>query len=265
MGNSPKKTPTSVIEPLRQSLLDLGLTSNEISLYLASLSSGPKTLSSLAHQLGIQRPNLYKTIAQLEDRGLASFTATKQKKRTFVVEPPTRVRELLQKKRENITTDEHHLISAIPALMASYRQGEGSTKIKFFESRSEWMDAFFGTLDEADQIDWFGNYHEWVSFVTPEQEQLWVDKRIEKRIPIRLLMLPSEEGKGLINPKPQTQREYRLLNSKAPFDCSFQLYSNKVLLWQPKTPLAVLIEDENITQMFRAIFSTLWETASQNP
>jgi sugar-specific transcriptional regulator TrmB len=265
MKNKEKRDSQNASEPLRQSLIDLDLAPNEITLYLASLSLGPKTIAALAAHLGMRRPNLYKIITQLEARGLAHFTATKRKRRTFMVEPPTKVRELLQKKREGIMADEHRLVSAIPGLMARYRQGEGTTKIKFFESRSEWMDAFFGTLNEATQIDWFGNYHEWVSFVTPEQEQSWIEKRIKKGIPIRLLMLPSKEGEVLANAPQQFKREYRLLNSALSFDCSFQIYANKVLMWQPKTPLAVLIEDEYFAQMYRAIFATLWEKASEDP
>lgn len=259
MKNKADKKIGIASESLRQSLIDLGLTANEISLYLTSLSVGPVTIAALSHRLGVRRPNLYKIIAQLEARGLARFTATKRKRRTFMVEPPTIVRELLQKRRESIATDEHRLISAIPALMANYRQGEGSTKIKFFESREEWMNAFFDTLNEADNIEWFGNYHDWVSFVTPEQEKLWIEKRIQKKIPIKLLMLPSEEGAALVNPAPEDRREYRILDSATPFNCSFQVFSNKVLIWQPKMPLAVLIEDEYIAQMFRAIFQALWE------
>lgn len=261
MKNKGNKKAESASEPLRESLVDIGLTANEITLYLTSLSVGPITIAALSQRLGIRRPNLYKIIAQLEARGLARFMATKRQRRTFMVEPPTIVRELLQKKRESIATDEHRLVFAIPALMANYRQGEGSTKIKFFESREEWMNAFFDTLNETDSIEWFGNYHDWVSFVTPEKEKLWIEKRIEKKVSIKLLMLPSEEGASLVNPAPEDRREYRILNSAMPFNCSFQIFSNKVLLWQPKTPLAVLIEDEYIAQMFHAIFQMLWEKA----
>lgn len=265
MKNKANAKTTSVLDPLWQSLVDLELSPNEITLYLTSLASGPLPIAALASQLGMRRPNLYKVITQLEARGLARFSATKRKRRTFVVEPPTTVRELLQKKRESIASAEHHLAAIIPVLMAQYRQGEGATKVKIFETRDQWMQVFFDTLTEADRIDWFGNYHEWVSFVGAEQEQLWIAKRIEKQIPIRLLMLPSVEGSSLTEAPPQARREYRLLVSAVPFSCSFQIFANKILLWQPTTPLAVLIEDEYITQMFRAIFQTLWQTASQTP
>jgi hypothetical protein len=53
-------------------------------------------------------------------------------------------------------------------------------------------------------------------------------------------------------------RETRILQGGAPFATSFQLFANKVLIWQPKAPLAVLIEDEYIVQMLRSIFYLLW-------
>lgn len=245
---------------LSNALTELGLSSHETALYLTSIASGPTTIPTLAASLGVKRPNLYKIITQLENRGLAKFASTGQKLRTFMVEPPTVVRMLLEEKRNRIFKDEHQLLSVLPSLMAQYRQGEGPTKVKFFESREQWVNIFFDTLNEAEQIDWFGNYDEWLSFVGIENEQRWIEKRVEKKIPIRLLLLPSAEGEALSLEQKSAYRESRTLISPVTFGCSFQVFSNKVLIWQPKTPLAILVEDEYIARMFRAVYEMLWTT-----
>lgn len=41
------------------------------------------------------------------------------------------------------------------------------------------------------------------------------------------------------------------------FTTSFQIFANKAALWQPKAPLAVLIEDENLIQIFKGAFEYL--------
>lgn len=51
------------------------------------------------------------------------------------------------------------------------------------------------------------------------------------------------------------------INAPIPFQTAFQLFGNKVIIWQPKAPLAVLIEDEYIVQMLKSIFFIMWEKA----
>ena len=58
-------------------------------------------------------------------------------------------------------------------------------------------------------------------------------------------------------------RETRVLKTAQPFVTLFQLYANKALIWQPKAPLAILIEDEYIVQMLRSVFDVLWKQSGE--
>ena len=73
--------------------------------------------------------------------------------------------------------------------------------------------------------------------------------------------MPSKDAETLKASDAKEMRETRILKGLAPFAPIFQLYANKVIIWQPKAPLAMLIEDEYITQMLRSIFNALWEKA----
>jgi hypothetical protein len=42
---------------------------------------------------------------------------------------------------------------------------------------------------------------------------------------------------------------------------SFQLFANKVIIWQPKAPVAILIEDQYVIAMLKSIFDKLWEVS----
>jgi hypothetical protein len=70
--------------------------------------------------------------------------------------------------------------------------------------------------------------------------------------------LPGSDAETLRANDAQELRETRIVSGATPFATSFQLFANKVLIWQPKAPLAVLIEDEFIVQMLRSIFYVLW-------
>ncbi|OGF34831.1 hypothetical protein A2482_02030 [Candidatus Falkowbacteria bacterium RIFOXYC2_FULL_48_21] len=71
--------------------------------------------------------------------------------------------------------------------------------------------------------------------------------------------MPSETADQLQKTDSEQMRETRILNMQRPFEASFQLFGNKAIFWQPKAPLALLIEDEYIVKILKSVFYTLWE------
>lgn len=251
-----------VQKSLYTSLKELGLLESEANLYLTSLKLGPTTIASLATNLGIPRPNVYKAISGLENHGLARFSEKKRYTRTFVVEPPTVVLELIRKKRGVISDLDQTLVSAMPVLLANYHQGETPTKIKVLQGKEQYLNAFFSILDEeGEETQFFGSAKDFLKFVTWEEENRWMAKREERGIFIKSLLLPSEEAEMLHKTDPEHLREIRIIKGLSPFVTAFQLFANKAIIWQPAAPLAVLIEDEYIVSMLRSMFEKLWEQA----
>lgn len=251
---------SEVKKELYTSLKELGLTESEASLYIVSLALGPATIASLGEHLNIPRPNVYKLIAGLERHDLAKFSERKKYTRTFVVEPPTTVLEKLRQKREKVADLDQTLIGAMPDLLALYHQGETPTKIKVLGGRDQWEKVFFQVLDEAkDKIDFFGSADAFIELVTWDVEREWIKERVKKNIHINTLLVPGKEAQVLESTDEKEMRTTKLFNGKIPFVTGFMLYANKVIIWQPKAPLALLIEDEYIVQMLRSIFDVLWE------
>lgn len=251
-----KEVKQSVYEALKE----LGLSEPEIKLYTVSLLLGPSPIANLAQHIGISRPNLYKVILSLEKRGLAKFSDRKKYTRNFVVESPTVVLEKLRAKRESFDTLDHQITATMPDLLTLYRQGATPTKIKVLEGKEQLMKVFYQILDEAnEQIESFGSFSDNVSFFTWDISREWFKKRVAKRIRVRALALPSKEAELLRQCDQQELRETRILSGANPFVTSFTIFGNKVIVWQPKAPLAVLIEDEYIVQMLRSMFYALYE------
>lgn len=42
----------------------------------------------------------------------------------------------------------------------------------------------------------------------------------------------------------------------------FHIFSNKLVMWQPTVPMAVLIEDEYLVSMMKSVFDGMWERAT---
>lgn len=256
---------TELKELLYGSLKELNLTEQEINVYVVSLSLGPTSLANLADHLNIPRPNIYRPIEGLEKRGLAKFSDRKKFARTFMVEPPTAVTELLKERRETIASFDQKITGAMPDLLALYRQGNLPTNIKILQTKEQWMKAFFQILDEAkEEILFFGSVTDFIEFVSWSEEREWIKIRLRKNLFIKSLLLPSAETETLQKDDVKEFREIRTIQGLSPFPTSFQLFANKVIFWQPKSPLAVLIEDEYIVSMLKEIFHFLWKNSDPN-
>lgn len=235
----------------------------ETDLYLLSLSIGPTSIANLADHLHISRPNVYKLISGLEEHRLAKFSERKKFARTFMVESPTIVTGLLRRRRETIDGLDRTVVHAMPDLLALYRQGELPTSIKIFQGSEQFRKAYFQTLEEeAKEICFYGSAHDFLQFLPWSDEQEWIKLRVQKKIFARSLFLPSDETTAFQKEDKRYIRETRVLKEIAPFITAFQLYANKVIIWQPKVPLAVLIEDEYIAAMLKAMFETHWKLAA---
>ncbi|HCC83508.1 TPA: hypothetical protein DEP96_01510 [Candidatus Uhrbacteria bacterium] len=252
-------TNTEVKQNLYTSLKELGLTESEANLYLTSLTLGSVTIVSLAEHLSMPRPNVYKVIAGLEKHGLTKFSERKKQSRTFVVEPPTVVLELLRRKREAMASLDQTLVGSMPDLLALYHQGETPTKIKVYEGEDQWNKIFFKVLDEAkDKIDFFGSADAFIGLISWETELEWIRLRTSKNIHMNSLLTPGADAATLVQNDKLQMRTTRIFQGTLPFVTGFMLYANKVIIWQPKAPLAVLVEDEYIVAMLRSIFAALW-------
>lgn len=246
---------------LYKSLKELGLSEHEISLYTLSLSLGPVPITKLAEAMNIPRPNVYKLIEGLEQHKLANFQYQKHRKKTFMVESPTVIIDLIRKKREDLHSLDYQVTSLMPDLLALYRQGELPTSIKILENKQAFEKAFDDSLEETKDVsEFFGSTEDFITFISWEHEQNWIEKRVKKKLFIRVLSLPGKNAEILKSKDKQELRETRILKTDKPFNSSFQLYGNKVIIWQPNAPLAILIGDEYITKMLKSIFYMLWET-----
>lgn len=249
-------------EFLLPTLEELGLTEYEKQLYLLSLTLGPAPVSEFAKRLGVSRPNVYKVILGLEKHGLAIFSEKIGHKRTFSVESPHVLIQRLREKREKLTRLDQDVFKVLPDLLALYQQGDRPTILKVFDTKETWIKAFFDTLSETSgEHLFFGNLERFLA-MNPQEQARWVEERTERGIRGRLLAFPGTDARQKQRNDASELRETRLLNLQ-PFETSFQVFGKKAIVWQPLTPLAILIEDEYIVAMLKAIFEGFW--ASSKP
>lgn len=256
----------AISENLAPILEELGLTENERSLYALSLLLGPTSTAVLAEHLHMPRSNVYKVIAGLEKHGLAQFTGKGEYSKTFVVESPSVIVELLRQKQERLAARNRQLVEEIPNLLHLYKQGELPTKVKVLLGKKQFIQTFDRVVEEGkDEVCFFGSFQDFLKCITYEAGMNHIKQRTKQGIFSRALLLPDEEAKRVALRDKEELRETRFYQGTRQFQTSFYIFANKVAFWQPKTPLAVLIEDEYIVAMIQEMFDGLWQHSLQKP
>lgn len=244
------------------SLERLGVVGQERELYLLSLQLGPTSVANLATHLSVSRPQAYKLIADLESHGLATFSTHKKFSRTFMVESPSKIQELLRKHNETLAQTSQRLAWALPDLLTKYQQGDLPSSVRLFQGRDQFLKLFFQINEEAkDESCFLGSAQDFIAFISWAEERRWIADRVARNQRIRCLLFESEDTKTLEKSNEVELRDIRYLKGAKPFITGFQLFANKVILWQPKAPLAVLIEDAYFVEMLQSLFEKLWEEA----
>lgn len=258
-----KRQEKIVWDDLDNALVELGTTESERKLYRLSLSTGPVSVQELAKQLQMQRPYIYTLIASLRLKGLAPSASAKYRK-TFVVESPNVVLELLRKKRESIESLSTGLAGVMPKLLAQYRQGGVATQVMFYEGKAKFMELYDRILEEeGSETLYFGEAEYFLTRIGEVKLAHWIQRRIEKGITIKTLMKDSGKARSIPSDDLQLRQTRVLPKTFLDLPASFQVFGNSVIFWQPHTPMAVVLQDEYIANLMRGTFALLWETGKE--
>lgn len=113
-------------------------------------------------------------------------------------------------------------------------------------------------MKQKTQLNFFGSADAFINLISWETEKEWIKQRVQKKIHINVLLTPGKDAQTLESTDADEMRTTRYFHG-TPVVTGFMLFANKVIIWQPKAPLAVLIEDEYIVQMLHSIFTELWK------
>lgn len=262
------QTASTMAQPTKQedfiqmyaALSELGLTENEQRLYVASLTHGPTPIATLATLLQLPRPNLYVIISGLVKKGLVEAQTRLRYGKTFTVEPPSKIAELLKEKRERQSKIDFAFFDSLPKYLAEYQQGEGFAKVRTYVGKKEFEKLYAQMYEEAESaIRFFGSFRHFGNAFGKDFITSNVKRRLQKNLKGIALVLPSDRGYYSKEENVRDGREVRYLEGVKDFLPSFHVFANKVVFWQPKVPMALVIEDECIVTMIKNMFEYLWE------
>lgn len=245
-----------IVDRLRR----LGLNEKEISVYLALVSTGAKSVAAIAQKAGINRGTAYDVLKSLTNKGLASMyksSAEASKKQRFAAEPPEKIMHLLETRAKDLENLKDSFQESLPELKALYEKSGAKPVAKYYEGFSGIRLILQDILACTAQIPQKEYYAYSAAEVRSSFYKVYPNfnkDRIKAKIKVKVIALgKGGEFAGL------DERKWMAKDHGAP--AYILIYAGKVAmisLDNSNQPVGVVIEDDALYQTQKMIFDFNW-------
>ena len=232
-------------------LEQIGLSSNEVKVYLALLEIGPSLAGKITEKSKVNRRTVYDVLEKLIDKGLVSYIIEVNKK-VFEAADPIKFMELLKEREKEIQ-------ESLPELIAKRESSKKKQEVTIFRGKKGIRTIFEDILKYKE--NWvFGSHGRFMEILGPFFEQF---QRIKKSLKIRTKLLVSERLKKSDTVK-LTYGKIRFLKKEYDTPISTIIYGNKVaiIIWTDE-PIGFITKGEEITESFKNYFNVMWEISKE--
>jgi sugar-specific transcriptional regulator TrmB len=243
-------------------LKSVGLTENEIKIYLILLKSGPTTAYKLSQKTGIYRTHIYDKLEQLIKKGLVTQNYQAAKK-YFQATSPIKIKYYIEEKKKELELKEKQIENLLPQLEAISNLPKEDTKVEVFKGKEGIKYFLKDIIKTKKEVLIIGiddsKYNELLPIF---MEQYFRDLKI-KKIPERVITIKKEKA-FTFNKKLASTTKYKFLNEEQFNPTNTFIYGNKVVIVSWGTPItAIMIQNKGIADTYKSHFELLWEIAKQ--
>lgn len=245
-------------------LMSIGLTRGEAKVYLALLRLGQTKTGKLASEAGVSSSKVYKILDRLERKGLVGHVI-KQKVKHFTAVPPRRILDYMHERKQEFESKENVAKSLIPVLEAESKQIVFKDETSVYEGFKAIQNLYKSMLDELKKGELYYVIGAGYTTDLPGMKpffQNYHSQRTKKKV--KVMMLANGDVRGLLVPATQEYSEIRYLPQYLVTNISIIFYKDKafIAVWA-KHPKALLIQNPEIVQSFRAYFDAFWRVAKK--
>tara|TARA_Y100000310_G_scaffold337330_2_gene424144 strand:- start:392 stop:1132 length:741 start_codon:yes stop_codon:yes gene_type:complete len=235
----------------KKQLKDLGLTENEVKIYLTLLENGHLHPTKLAEKTGLHRSYLYDALERLVEKGVLNLIIL-ENKRAYQAVDPSALRELFELKLKQFD-------SILPELNEIFREQKEETRVEVYKGKQVFRTCIkdlVSNLKKNDTLYLMGEDEEITqeldSVILKQYFRILKEKNVKEKVIIR------KGAKKL----PEKAIEYRELPSKYIGDVMSTIHNNKVYLFVMGNPHHLItIESKKIVQSYLKQFNLLWKIA----
>jgi len=238
-----------------------GLREIEINLYEKLFYGGQMSASILAKQVGISRTSVYDLLKWLIDIGLIVETTANNAK-SFVVQPPEKLKLLLEEKEKAISQAQQLL----PEIQNIYQQRKGAIKPRFqvFEGKEALQQMVKDLLlykDITAQVFW--SVKKPLDLLSPEFFSQYHEKRVKSNIRLQAIwpkeQIPTNKTHSFLSMAKELKRDVRIAPPNLDFSMGYAIYGNTVRFISNQKNFGFLVESQELADMMRNQFKIIWD------
>lgn len=251
-----------------ESLLQgLGLSANEITLYVTLLKMPEATMPLLVKESGLARTLIYYLLEHLFTFGLVrSFK--RGKKTIYQAESPERLHDVVRKMSEDVERKKNAIGELVTNLSGVYRLAQHKPGIQFFEGIKGFKEALYDTLTAKETIYAYSDEDAILAHAREINDE-YVARRLRAKKAKKLLVLDTPATRaycGQQKKNPLTEARF-LPKNMVPFRTGLEIYDQKILYMtiRPENIMSVLIHDPDIYALQRSLFEAIWNFSEPFP
>lgn len=242
---------------IAKTMADIGLSDNEIKLYLACLAHGPESIANLTNLSGIKRSTVAYTLNQMTDRGFVS-TLKSGKRVIYDAESPQNLAKLLKERESKLQT-------ILPELKAMRQKEIPTATTTVYEGRAGLKKMYrqiYQAVDRLEPVDFLTSIRDIKQYAPFALEEFIQTIARRKDYKIRELIfddptdrqyLKELEAKKVKHPRKLLPPDYPVYNDLIIFGSSVALISFK------KRLSAIVIDNPDIALTIKTMYNWAWQ------
>jgi HTH-type transcriptional regulator, sugar sensing transcriptional regulator len=240
-----------------------GLSLDQAKMYEILLKGGVMPASKVALKAGLKRGLGYKVIEQLVFLGLVE--KIDKKVALFAPNHPSKLKEMLQKKAEDIKNTDAVLSGLLGPMISDYNLTVGKPNVRFFEGEEGVRKVLEDTLYSQEEILSYADIAVIQKYI-PDINTWYVTEREKKGIKKRAILIDTPEARAILASYHRTITDSRVIKLETPlFESIMQIYDGKVsyITLSDNQKIGIIIEDVSVYEMHKALFNVTWSKAQE--
>ncbi len=238
---------------IQQALEKLGLTINEIKVYLALIDLSTSFAGKIAEKAKLHRRPTYDAIQRLIEKGLASYVIVAGKKLFNPVNPEKLIDIVRERERE--------LEAVMPEIVEKFKRTESKMHAEIYEGADGLKSVMDMILKEKTEWYTIGSTGK-APMILPYYLEQFAKKRVKLGIKRKVLLVGSREGRDYYKIlKKQGNAQIKFFPDEIKQPQTIWIFGSKVaiILVSLENPTTFLIDSREIAHSYREYFHLLWK------
>lgn len=251
---------------MKKLLYKIGLSPNEVQIYIYSLRHENTTPTLLASSLGLDRSTVYFWLKKLKDKGLISYKISKRRRYIIASNPSSSLSQLVEEQDKRAKVADKALSELLPQL-EKYTNGDnkigGQTRVEYYTGMEGFRRAVPIFAKSKKPIYWIGSIDFIFSIVSKDK---WFKKYTTWRMNIGANSYAITDKKSVTNDKftsPLGFRHYRFFKDGYTLPSTLALVGDTVMFAFKRGDSneglgVIVIHDTLVASLIYNLFQELW-------